>query len=38
MASRQRMETGAKNASVSAIVDNFFLLNAFIGFSLRNWL
>jgi len=26
------METDAKKASVSAIVDNFFLLNAFTGF------
>ena len=32
------METDAKNASVSATVDNFFSLNAFNGFSLRNWL
>ena len=35
MASRQRLETDAKNANVSAFVDNFFLLNAFTGFPLQ---
>ena len=32
------METDAKTASVSAIVDNSFLLKAFTGFHLRKWL
>jgi hypothetical protein len=38
MASRQRMETEAKNVNVSAIVDSIFFLNAFTGFPQRKWL